>query len=162
MFPTLWQRPTVLTTGAVLKPVVVRYGERSLRSDFRGDATFVSPDLYEFLVAEYSKYVIYLKANNVFRDVSLIFWRAPLVVGPTMSVVITPASAVWPDHGTRSGALLPRWNGTPVNCIPRVGSIVTNLSRSVKRVVGENNSLENDEVLYNRTNCKNCLGNVDY
>ena len=52
-----------------------------------------------------------------------------------MCDAITPASAIGPDRGTRNAVLLPRSNGTPVNCTPRVGFIVTNLSRPAERVV---------------------------
>ena len=52
-----------------------------------------------------------------------------------MCGAITPASAIRLEVGTESGAWWPRWNGTPASCTPRVGFIVTNLSRPAERVV---------------------------
>ena len=48
-----------------------------------------------------------------------------------MCGAITPASAIRLEVGIESGAWWPRWNGTH----PRVGFIVTNLSRPAERVV---------------------------
>jgi len=55
-----------------------------------------------------------------------------------MCRAITPASAIRLDRGARNGGLLPRWNGIPASCTPRVGFIVTNLSRPGERVVAFN------------------------
>ena len=47
----------------------------------------------------------------------------------------TPASAIRPDRGAGNAVSLPRSNGLPANCTPRVGYIVTNLSRPAEWVV---------------------------
>jgi hypothetical protein len=52
----------------VLKPVVVRYNSRKVRLYFRGDAAFVSPEMYEYLEAEGLLYAIRLPANRVLQE----------------------------------------------------------------------------------------------
>ena len=52
-----------------------------------------------------------------------------------MCGAITPASAIRLEVGTKSGEWWRRWNGIPANWFPRVGFIVTNLSRPSERVV---------------------------
>jgi hypothetical protein len=52
-----------------------------------------------------------------------------------MCGAITPALAIRLEVGTESGAWWPRWNGTPGDLVPRVGFIVTNLSRPAERAV---------------------------
>ncbi len=47
----------------VLEPVVARYGDRTKRRLFRGDAAFALPDLYDDLEAEGYTYTIRRKAN---------------------------------------------------------------------------------------------------
>ena len=54
---------------------------------------------------------------------------------PTMFAVATPASAIRPDLGTRSARVVAKVEWHPGELVPRVGFIVTNLSRPTKRVV---------------------------
>jgi len=52
----------------VLDPVVARYRGKVSRIDFRADAGFANPDVYEFLEAERIKYAIRLPANRILQD----------------------------------------------------------------------------------------------
>src|ERR1700730_17537763 len=53
---------------AVLKPVVARYRGKVARLNFRADAGFANPKVYEFLEAEGIKYAIRLPANRVLQE----------------------------------------------------------------------------------------------
>ena len=52
----------------VLKPVVIRYKGRKVRLYFRGDATFASTEIYEYLEAEEFLYAIRLPKNQVLQE----------------------------------------------------------------------------------------------
>jgi hypothetical protein len=52
---------------AVLEPVVARYQDTVKRRDFRGDATFANPEIYEFLEAKGMGYVVRLTATEFYR-----------------------------------------------------------------------------------------------
>jgi hypothetical protein len=98
---------------AVLEPVVARYQGKNIPRKFRADAAFANPELYEYLEAEGFEYAIRLPANDALqRDIE------PLLIRP----VGRPSNApvVWWHNG---------------ELFPRVGFIVTNLTRPAKRVV---------------------------
>ena len=123
----------------VLEPVVARYGERDLRHYFRADAAFANPEVYEFLEAEGYKYTIRLPANRVLQERIGNLLRRP---------VGRPPIAVRQDYGSfRNQAAswtMPRRVVAKVEChpgelYPRVGFIVTNLSRPVEWVVAHYN-----------------------
>ena len=111
-------------------------GTRTKRRFFRGDAAFALPDLYEFLEAEGYKYTIRLKANAVLQGHIAHLLKRPVGRPPeVMCSGSTPASAIRPDHGAGSAGWSPRSNGIPGELYPRVGFIVTNLTRPADRVV---------------------------
>jgi len=119
----------------VLEPVVERYRKRDLRRYFRGDAAFATPDIYEFLEAEGYKYTIRLKANAILQQ-SIAYLLTRPVGRPPNHVVRTYASfsyqaGSW-DKKRRVVAKV-EWH--PGELYPRVGFIVTNLSRPARRVV---------------------------
>ena len=119
----------------VLEPVVERYRERNLRCYFRGDAAFASPDIYEFLEDAGFLYAIRLKANNILQ-------------GRIAHLLIRPVGRP-PNHVRRYYANFSYKAGSwgtkrrvvakvewhPGELYPRVGFIVTNLSRPAERVV---------------------------
>jgi len=120
---------------AVLEPVVARYQGRNLRRYFRADAAFANPDLYEYLEAEGFEYAIRLPGNDaLLRDI------APLLtqpVGRPSSVpVVWYANCLYQakswNQARRVVAKVEWHNG---ELFPRVGFIVTNLTRPAKRVV---------------------------
>lgn len=120
---------------SALGPVVERYRERDLRRYFRGDAAFASPDIYEFLAKEGYKYTIRLKANAVLQDRIASLLTRP-VGRPPHHVVRTYASfscqaGSW-DRKRRVVAKVEWHTG---ELYPRVGFIVTYLSRQAVKVV---------------------------
>ena len=96
----------------------MRYKERKVRLYFRGDAAFASPEIYEY---EADLYV--LSASKL--DHSPAEHCGDLSVArPTMFAVSTAVDG--PDR---------LMSFHPGELVPRVGFIVTNLSRPTKRVV---------------------------
>jgi hypothetical protein len=120
---------------AVLEPVVLRYRHARKRRYFRGDAAFATPDVYEFLEAECYKYVIRLPANTVLQE--SIAWLLTRPVGrPPQEVRRYHASfsyQVGSWTGPRRVVAKVEWH--PGELYPRVGFIVTNMTRSAERVV---------------------------
>jgi hypothetical protein len=119
----------------VLEPVVARYRDRELRRYFRGDAAFALPGIYEFLEAEGFGYAIRLPANRVLQGYIAHLLKRP-VGRPPKEVRRYHASfsyraGTW-DKPRRVVAKV-EWH--PGELYPRVGFIVTNLSRPAERVV---------------------------
>ena len=119
----------------VLEPVVARYRDRPLRRYFRGDAAFASPEVYEFLEAEEFGYAIRLPANKVLQGSIADLLERP-VCGPPKDVRRYHVSfgyqaETW-DKPRRVVAKV-EWH--PGELYPRVGFVVTNLSRPSDRVV---------------------------
>ena len=120
---------------SVLKPVVSRYRGLEIPFYFRADAAFANPEIYEFLETEGYEYAIRLPANDMLlREI------APLLTRP----VGRPSNApvVWYDdfqyqaqswNCARRVVAKVEWHGGEL--FPRIGFIITNLSRSAKRVV---------------------------
>jgi hypothetical protein len=120
---------------AVLEPVVTRYRGKVKRRYFRADAAFASPEVYMFLEAESFKYAIRLPANAVLqRRIAHLFKRP--VGRPPHEIRRFYASfryraASW-DRSRRVVAKV-EWH--PGELYPRVGFVVTNLTRPAERVV---------------------------
>ena len=120
---------------SVLKPVVSRYRGLEIPFYFRADAAFANPEIYEFMEEEGYEYAIRLPANDMLlREI------APLLKRP----VGRPSNApvVWYDdfqyqaqswNCARRVVAKVEWHRGEL--FPRIGFIVTNLSRSAKRVV---------------------------
>ncbi len=119
----------------VLEPVIARYRNKMKRRYFRGDAAFASPEIYELLEAEGYKYTIRLPANSVLQE--RIAWLLRRPVG-------RPPHEVRRYYGSfryRAGS----WNKPrrvvakvewhPGELFPRVGFVVTNMTRPAERVV---------------------------
>jgi hypothetical protein len=119
----------------VLEPVVERYRERDLRRYFRGDAAFASPDIYEFLEAEGFLYAIRLPKNQVLQESIAHLLRRPVGRPPNhvrrYYANFSYQAGTW-DKARRIVAKV-EWH--PEELYPRVGFIVTNLSRPTERVV---------------------------
>ncbi len=120
---------------AVLEPIVIRYRDRVKRRFFRGDAAFALPDLYEFLEAEGFKYTIRLKANAVLqRRIGHLLRRPrgrPSHHVRRFHANFTYQAASW----SRKRRVVAKVEWRPGELYPRVGFIVTNLSRPARRVV---------------------------
>jgi Transposase DDE domain group 1 len=119
----------------VLEPVVARYRHRMKRRYFRGDAGYANPDIYEFLEAERYKYTIRLPANSVLQD--RIVWLLKRPVGRPPNDVrryyasFSYQAASW--NKVRRVVAKVEWH--PGELYPRVGFIVTNMTRPAERVV---------------------------
>jgi len=118
-----------------LEPVVERYWERNLRRYFRGDAAFAAPDIYEFMKGEGFLYAIRLKANKVLQQRIAHLLTRPVGRPPNhvrrYYANFRYRAASW-DMPRRVVAKV-EWH--PGELYPRVGFIVTNLSRPAERVV---------------------------
>ena len=153
----------------VLEPVVARYRTSKLRRYFRGDAAFAAPDIYEFLEAEGYKYTIRLKANAILQE-SIAHLLTRPVGRPPNHVVRSHASfsyraGSW-DQKRRVVAKV-EWH--PGELYPRVGFIVTNLSRPATRVVAFYNQRGTAEqhikegknaILWTRLSCRKFQNNA--
>jgi hypothetical protein len=119
----------------VLAPVVARYQGRNLRRYFRADAAFANPELYEYLEAEGFEYAIRVPGNDaLLRDIEPMLTRP---VGRPSNIPVAwyarflYQAKSW-NRARRVVAKVEWHNG---ELFPRVGFIVTNLSRPAKRVV---------------------------
>jgi hypothetical protein len=119
----------------VLEPLVTRYRDKVSRLYFRADAAFANPDVYEFLEAERIKYAIRLPANRILQDRIGYLLKRP-VGRPPIEVRRFYANF----HYLAASWKIPRrvvakveWH--PGELVPRIGFVVTNLSRLAERVV---------------------------
>jgi hypothetical protein len=119
----------------VLKPVVVRYKGRKVRLYFRGDAAFASPEMYEYLEAEGFLYAIRLSTNKVLQE-SIAYLLTRPAGRPAKYVRRYYASFSYQAGSwNRKRRVVAKVEWHPGELVPRVGYIVTNLSRPAERVV---------------------------
>ena len=119
----------------VLKPVVARYMGKVSRLYFRADAGFANPDVYEFLEGKGIKYAIRLPTNRVLQDRIGYLLNRP-VGRPPNHVRRFPANFTYQAGSwTKPRRVITKVEWHPGELVPRVGFIVTNLSRPAERVV---------------------------
>src|SRR4030081_2894242 len=119
----------------VLKPVVARYRGKVSRIYFRADAGFANPDVYEFLEAEGIKYAIRLPANRVLQDRISYLLKRP-VGRPSNEVRRYYATFIYQAGSwTKPRRIVAKVEWNPGELYPRVGFIVTNMSRPSENVV---------------------------
>jgi hypothetical protein len=119
----------------VLQPVVARYRGKFKRRYFRADAAFANPEVYELLEAEGFGYAIRLPANSVLQERIGYLLKRPVGRPPN------EVRRYYANFSYQAGSWkIPRrvvakveWH--PSELYPRVGFIVTNLSRPAERVV---------------------------
>ena len=119
----------------VLEPVVVRYRNQVPRLYLRADAGFANPDVYEYLEAERISYAIRLPANRILQHRIGYLLTRP-VGRPPHEVRRYYASfryqaASW----VTSRRVVAKVEWHPGELYPRVGFIVTNLSRPPENIV---------------------------
>ena len=119
----------------VLEPVVERYKKRKVRLYFRGDAAFASPDLYEYLEAEGILYAIRIKANKVLQEHIAHLLRRPVGRPPKYVQRFHASFSYRAGSWDRKRRVVAKVEWHPGELYPRVGFIVTNLSRPAERVV---------------------------
>src|SRR5271166_1766807 len=120
---------------AVLEPIVARYHAKNLRRYFRADAAFAQPELYEYLEAEGFEYAIRLPGNDVLqREIEPLLTRP--VGRPSNAPLVRYADFSYQAQSwNRSRRVVAKVEWHKNELFPRVGFIVTNLTRSAKRVV---------------------------
>ena len=119
----------------VLKPVVVRYKNREVRLYFRGDAAFASPEMYEYLEAEGFLYAIRLPANRVLQESIAHLLTRPVGRPPNHVRRYYASFSYQAGSWDRKRRVVAKVEWHPGELYPRVGFIVTNLSRPAERVV---------------------------
>src|SRR5690349_8391913 len=121
--------------NGVLKPVVARYQGKLSRIYFRTDAAFAMPEVYEFLEAERIQYAIRLPANRVLQDRIGYLLKRP-VGRPAYHVRRCHASFSYQAGSwSKPRRVIAKVEWHPEELYPRVGFIVTNMSRPAERVV---------------------------
>jgi hypothetical protein len=119
---------------AVLEPVIARYRERGLDLYFRGDAGFAKPEVYELLEAEDIGYAIRLPANCVLQERIGHLLTRPVGRPPRRPQVFFASFSYQAQSWTKSRRILAKVEWHQGELYPRVGFIVTNLTRPAERV----------------------------
>ena len=119
----------------VLKPVVVRYKGRKVRLYFRGDAAFASPEMYEYLEAEGFLYAIRLSTNQVLQESIAHLLTRPVGRPPNHVRRYYASFSYQAGSWDRKRRVVAKVEWHPGELVPRVGFVVTNLSRPAERVV---------------------------
>jgi hypothetical protein len=119
----------------VLKPVVVRYKGRTLRRHFRGDAAFASPEMYEYLEAEGFLYAIRIPKNRILQESIAHLLTRPVGRPPNHVRRYYASFSYRAGSWDRKRRVVAKVEWHPGELVPRVGFIVTNLSRPAARVV---------------------------
>ena len=118
----------------VLEPVVELYRERDLRRYFRGDAAFASPDIYEFLEAEGFLYAVRLPTNPILQKSIAHLLTRPVGRPPNHVRRYHASFSYQAGSWDRKRRVVAKVEWHPGELVPRVGFIVTNLSRPAERV----------------------------
>jgi hypothetical protein len=120
---------------AVLEPVIARYRGNVKRLYFRGDAAFANPEIYEFIEAEDIGYTIRLPANSILQGRIGYLLKRP-VGRPPLEVRRYYASFSYQAQSWKKARrVVAKVEWHPGELYPRVGFIVTNLSRPAERIV---------------------------
>ena len=120
---------------SVLKPVVVRYKGRKVLLYFRGDAAFASPEMYEYFEAEGFLYAIRLPTNKVLQESIAHLLSRPVSRPPNHVRRYYASFSYQAGSWGRKQRVVAKVEWHSGELYPRVGFIVTNLSRPTERVV---------------------------
>jgi hypothetical protein len=118
----------------VLEPVVVRYKGRKVRLYFRGAAAFASPEIYDYLEAEGFLYAIRLPKNRILQESIAHLLTRPVGRPPSHVLRFYASFSYQAGSSDRKRRVVANVEWHPGELVPRVGFIVTNLSRSAERV----------------------------
>jgi hypothetical protein len=119
----------------VLEPVVARYRHGMKRRYCRGDAAFAMPDLYAFLEAEGYGYTIRLPANAVLQESIAWLLQRPVGRPPHEARRYHASFSYRAGSWTKPRRVVAKVEWHPGELYPRVGFIVTNMTRPAERVV---------------------------
>jgi hypothetical protein len=120
---------------SMLKPVIVRYQGKVLRIYFRADAAFAMPGVYECQEAERIKYAIRLPANQVLQNRIGYLLTRPVGRPPNEVRGYYANFSYHAGSWTKPRRVVAKVEWHPGELHPRVGFIVTNMSRPPERVV---------------------------
>ena len=118
----------------VLEPVMARYRNRKMRRYFRGDAAFAKPEIYEFLEAEGYAYTIRLPTNPILQESISHLLSHPVGRPPNHVRRYYASFSYQAGSWDRKRRVVAKVEWHPGELVPRVGFVVTNLSRSPERV----------------------------
>ncbi len=119
----------------LLDPIVKRYAESGLRRQFRGDAGFARPEIYEYLEEHDFLYAIRLPANAVLRREIEPYLARPEILEPGQPVVTYHDFAYRAGTWDRSRRVVSKIEWHAGELFPRVGFIVTNRADPAKGIV---------------------------
>jgi Transposase DDE domain group 1 len=119
---------------SVLVPVIARYRGRGLVLYFRGDAAFAKPELYELLEAEDIGYAIRLPANPVLQERIGHLLTRPVGRPPRKPRVYFASFSYQAESWAKPRRVVAKVEWHQGELYPRVGFIVTNLTRPAERI----------------------------
>jgi hypothetical protein len=121
---------------SVLAPVIARYRQQGgLELYFRGDAGFAKPEVYEMLEAEDVGYAIRLPANAVLQERIGHLLTRPVGRPPKKPQVFFASFSYRAQSWTKPRRVVAKVEWHQGELYPRVGFVVTNLTRPAERVV---------------------------
>jgi hypothetical protein len=120
--------------GDVLEPVIARYRARGCALYFRGDAGFAKPELYELLEAEDIGYAIRLPANSVLQERIGHLLTRPVGRPPKRPQVFFAGFTYQARSWSKPRRVVAKVEWHQGELYPRVGFIVTNLTRPAERI----------------------------
>ena len=119
----------------VLEPVVARYRGKFKRRYFRADAAFANPEVYEFLEAEGYNYAIRLPANQILQQRIGYLLKRPVGRPPNHVRRYYANFSYQAQSWKVARRVVAKVEWHPGELYPRVGFIVTNMTRPAERVV---------------------------
>ena len=120
---------------SLLEPVIARYRKRGIDLYFRADAAFAKPELYELLEAEGIRYAIRLPANRVLQECIAHLLTRPVGRPPNKPQVFVASFSYQAQSWSKPRRVVAKVEWHRGELYPRVGFIVTNLTRPNHRVV---------------------------
>ena len=120
---------------SLLEPVIARYRARGVELYFRADAAFAKPELYELLEAEEIAYAIRLPADPVLQARISHLLTRPVGRPPKKPQVFHASFTYQAQSWTRPRRVVAKVEWHQGELYPRVGFLVTNLTRPAERVV---------------------------
>jgi Transposase DDE domain group 1 len=118
----------------VLEPVIARYRERGCALYFRGDAGFAKPALYELLEAKDIGYAIRLPANSALQERIGHLLTRPVGRPPKRPQVFFASFTYQAQSWIRPRRVVAKVEWHQGELYPRVGFILTNLTRPAERI----------------------------
>jgi hypothetical protein len=118
----------------VLEPVIARYRGRGLVLYFRGDAAFAKPEVYEMLEAEGMGYAIRLPANPVLQERIGRLLTRPVGRPPKRPQVFFASFTYQAQSWSKPRRVVAKVEWHQGELYPRVGFLVTNLTRPAERI----------------------------